>query len=280
MTVALDDDTASGGGMLIVAERINASRRAIRAALEAMDADAIQHEATTQAAAGADYIDVNAGTFPGREAELLCWLVDVVQEVTDLPLCLDCPDPAALVAALPRVKAPRPMINSINLEAERFDQVLPLVRDYDTKVVALAQGQGVPPATADGKVELAVQLVDRLVAGGVPLDDIYVDPLVFPVAVNSESALATVDAIGEIMRRYPGVHTICGLTNVSHGLPARALVNRTFLVTAMGRGMDSAIIDPTDTHLMTAMRTAEAVLGRDEYCMAFLEGVQAGQIVA
>lgn len=280
MTVALDDDTASGGGMLIVAERINASRRAIRAALEAMDAEAIRHEATTQAAAGADYIDVNAGTFPGREAELLCWLVDVVQEVTDLPLCLDCPDPAALVATLPRVKAPRPMINSINLEAERFDQVLPLVRDYDTKVVALAQGQGVPPATADGKVDLAVQLVDRLVAGGVPLDDIYVDPLVFPVAVNSDSALATVDAIGEIMRRYPGVHTICGLTNVSHGLPARALVNRTFLVTAMGRGMDSAIIDPTDTHLMTAMRTAEAVLGRDEYCMAFLERVQAGQIVA
>lgn len=280
MTLAQADDTGSGGGMLIVAERINASRRAIRAALEAMDADAIQHEATTQAAAGANYIDVNAGTFPGREAELLCWLVDVVQEVTDLPLCLDCPDPAALAVALPRVRTPRPMINSINLETERFDQVLPLVRDYDTKVVALAQGQGVPPATAEGKMDLAEQLVDRLVAAGVPLDDIYVDPLVFPVAVNSDSALATVDAIGEIMRRYPGIHTICGLTNVSHGLPARALVNRTFLVAAMGRGMDSAIIDPTDTHLMTAMRAAEAVLGRDEYCMAFLEGVQAGHIVA
>ncbi len=280
MTQPQADDTAPAGGMLIVAERINASRRAIRAALEAMDADAIQHEATSQAAAGAGYIDVNAGTFPGREAELLCWLVDVVQAVTDLPLCLDCPDPAALAAALPRVKAPRPMINSINLEAERFDRVLPLVRDFDAKVVALVQGQGVPPSTAEGKVELAVRLVDRLVAADVAPDDIYVDPLVFPVAVDSASALATVDAIGEIMRRYPGVHTICGLTNVSHGLPARALVNRTFLVAAMGRGMDSAIIDPTDTHLMTAMRAAEAVLGRDEYCMAFLEGVQAGRIVA
>jgi len=274
------DETAPEGGMTIVAERINASRRAIRAALEAGDADAIRHEAVTQAAAGAHYIDVNAGTFPGREAELLCWLVDVVQEVTALPLCLDCPDPAALVVALPRVRTPRPIINSITLESDRFDQVLPLVREFDARVVALVHGEGVPPATTEGKVDLAARLVDRLVAGGVPLDDILVDPVVFPVAVDSASATATIDAIGEIMRRYPGIHTICGLTNVSHGLPARALVNRTFLVAAMGRGMDCAIIDPTDTHLMAAMHAAEAVLGRDEYCMTFLEGVQEGRIVA
>ncbi len=78
------------------------------------------------------------------------------------------------------------------------------------------------------------------------LDDIYVDPLVFPLGTDSQSALATIAAIGAIMARYPGVHTICGLTNVSHGLPARKLVNRTFLVGAMSRGMDAAILDPTD----------------------------------
>ncbi|MFZ5557623.1 MAG: dihydropteroate synthase [Pseudomonadota bacterium] len=266
--------------MLIVAERINASRRAIRAALEAQDADAVQREVAAQAAAGADYIDVNGGTFPGREAELLTWLVDVVQEATPLPLCLDCPDPAALAAALPRVKAPRPMINSINLEGDRFERMLPLVREFDAKVVALAQGQGVPPATAEAKLALASRLVEGLAAGGVALDDIYVDPLVFPVGVDPQSALATIDAVGEVMRRYPGVHTICGLTNVSHGLPARALVNRTFLVAAMGRGLDAAIIDPTDAQLMTALRAAEAILGRDEYCMAFIEEFQAGRIAA
>ncbi len=280
MTLSQTDDAAVAGGMLIVAERINASRRAIRSALEALDAEAIQREATAQAEAGAHYIDVNAGTFPGRESELLCWLVDVVQAVTPLPLCLDCPDPAALAAALPRVKAPRPIINSINLENERFDKVLPLVREFGAKVVALAQGQGVPPTTAAGKADLAVQLVERLVAAGVPLDDIYVDPLVFPVGVDPRSALATIEAIGEIMRRFPGVHTICGLTNVSHGLPGRALVNRTFLVAAMAHGMDAAIIDPTDAHLIAAMRAAQAVLGRDEYCMAFIEEFTAGRLVA
>ncbi len=264
--------------MLIVAERINASRKAIHAALEKLDADAIATEVHSQAAAGANYIDLNGGTFPGREAELLCWLVDKAQQVTQLPLCLDSPDPDALAAALKRVAGTRPMINSINLERERFERVLPLAREYGAKLIALVQGEGVPAASAAGKVELACQLVEKLVAAGMPLEDIYVDPLVFPVGTDSASGLATVTAIREIMARFPGVHTICGLSNVSHGLPARKLVNRTFLAGAIANGMDAAIVDPTDTLLMAALFAAEAVFGRDEYCVNFIEAFQAGRV--
>jgi 5-methyltetrahydrofolate--homocysteine methyltransferase len=264
--------------MLIVAERINASRRPIRAALEARDAATIEREAKSQADSGANFIDVNGGTFPGREPELLCWLVEVVQAATGLPLCLDSPDPAAITAALAKVKSARPMINSISLEPERFEQMLPLVLEHRAKVIALAQGPGVPPPDAEGKVRLAAELVDRLTRAGVALDDIYVDPLVLPVGVDPQSGLATIEAIGEITRRYPGVHTICGLTNVSHGLPARALVNRTFLVAAMTRGLDAVIGDPTDPRLMTALKAAEALLGRDEYCLAFIDAFNAGRI--
>jgi 5-methyltetrahydrofolate corrinoid/iron sulfur protein methyltransferase len=264
--------------MLIVAERVNASRKAIRAALEKLDAAAIANEVRTQAAAGAHYIDLNGGTFPGREAELLCWLVDIAQGETQLPLCLDSPDPQALAAALPRIKGERPMINSINLEPGRFDKILPLARQYKAKLIALAQGEGVPAATAAEKVGLAAHLVEQLVAGGVVLDDIYVDSLVFPVGTDSNSALATVTAMREIMARFPGVHTICGLTNVSHGLPARKLVNRTFLAGAIANGMDAAIIDPTDPLLMATLLAAEAVFGRDEYCVNFIEAFQAGKL--
>jgi len=264
--------------MLIVAERVNASRKAIRAALEKLDAAAIANEVRIQAAAGAHYIDVNGGTFPGREAELLCWLVDVAQGETRLPLCLDSPDPQALVAALPRIKGARPMINSINLEPERFERILPLARQYNAKLIALAQGEGVPAATAAEKVELAVRLVEKLLEGGMALDDIYVDPLVFPVGTDSTSALATVTAMREIMVRFPGVHTICGLTNVSHGLPARKLVNRTFLAGAIANGMDAAIIDPTDALLMATLVGAEAVFGRDEYCINLIEAFQDGKL--
>jgi 5-methyltetrahydrofolate--homocysteine methyltransferase len=266
--------------MLIVAERINASRKSIRAALEAMDAAAIQQEARAQDEAGAHYIDVNGGTFPGREAELLAWLVDTVQQVTDKPLCLDSPDATALAAALPRVRTRPPMINSINLERERYERILPLALEHRAKIVALCQGEGVPAATASQKVALATELVERLSRAGIPLDDIYVDPLVFPLGTDSASAQATIDAIGEIMLRFPGVHTICGLTNVSHGLPARKLINRTFLVGAMGRGMDAAIVDPTDPQLVSALYAARAVFGRDEYCMGLIEAFREGIVTA
>ena len=266
--------------MLIVAERINASRKGVRAALEAQDAAAIQKEALAQAEAGAHYIDVNGGTFPGREAELLAWLVDTVQAVTDRPLCLDSPDAAALAAALPRVKTRPVMLNSINLERERFERILPLAVEHRAKLVALCQGEGVPASSAEQKLALATELVDRLTRAGLALDDIYVDPLVFPLGTDPLSAVATLEAIEGIVRRYPGIHTICGLTNVSHGLPARRLVNRTFLVAAMGRGMDAAIVDPTDAQLMAAIHAAEAVLGRDEYCMGFIEAFREGRVVA
>ena len=264
--------------MLIVAERINASRKPVRAALERLDTAAIQAEAKAQAAAGAHYIDVNGGTFPGREPELLGWLVETVQAVTDLPLCIDSPDPLALAAALPKVKGERPMINSISLEGERFDQVLPLALHYGARLIALCQGETVPASTVGQKVDLATQLVGRLTRAGLPIGDIYVDPLVFPLATESGSANATLDAIGEIMQRFPGVHTICGLSNVSHGLPVRKLINRTFLVAAIGRGMDSAIIDPTDMQLMQALFAAEAVFGSDEYCMNYIGAYQDGRL--
>ncbi len=263
--------------MLIVGERINASRRNIRAALERMDAAAIQSEATAQALAGAHYIDVNGGTFPGREPELLCWLVDAVQAVTDRPLCLDSSDPAALSAALPRVKNPAPMINSITLERERWERVLPLVREFGAKVVALCQGEGLA-STAQQKVDLTSRLLERLGGAGIELDRIYVDPLVFPIATDAAAGSAAIAAVGEIMRRFTGAHTICGLSNVSHGLPARKLVNRTFLVAAMTAGLDAAILDPTDRELMSALTAQQAVLGRDEYCVDFLKAFRSGKL--
>ena len=265
--------------MFIVGERINASRKAIRASLEKLDATIIQAEARSQAAAGAHYIDVNGGTFPGREPELLSWLVDVVQKVTDLPLCVDSSDPAALTVALPKVKQARPMINSITLESERFTTVLGLAREHKAKLIALCQGQGLPASTAESKVDLASRLIDRLTAGGIALDDLYVDPLVFPLATDPFSGKATLAAIREVMNRYPGVHTICGLTNVSHGLPARKLMNRTFLVAAISHGMDAVIADPTDAALMAGILAGEALLGRDEYCMEFIQGFQNGKVV-
>lgn len=125
---------------------------------------------------------------------------------------------------------------------------------------------------------MAAGLVEKVTAQGVPLDDLYIDPLIFPVATNTMAAVASLDAIEFIRKEFPGVHTICGLTNISHGLPDRRLVNRSFLIAALTRGLDSAILDPTDKELYSAMKATLMVLGRDDYCMEYISAYREGRL--
>ncbi len=263
--------------MLIIGERINASRKSIAEAIASRDAAFIRSEAAAQAAAGADYIDVNAGTSEAREAEDLAWLIETVQEATEKPLCIDTPDPAVMKAVLPLVRK-TPMINSITLEASRLEGVLPLVEQYRAKVIALCQSSEAIAETTDAKVRMAAGLAAKVGEAGIPLDDLYIDPLVYPVATNNLSAEATLGAIEEIMKGIPGVHTTCGLTNVSYGLPKRKLVNRTFLVAAVARGLDSAILDPTDNELFGALKAALLISGKDDYCVDYITAFREGRL--
>lgn len=263
--------------MLIVAERINSSRKGINQAIKAKDADFIRSEAKAQAEAGADYIDINAGSFVEQEAEYLCWLAEVVQGVTELPLCIDSPNPEVIDAALEVVKRPA-MLNSISLEEKRLAGMMPLVKKYKTKVVVLCQSSQGMAATLSDKVKIAEQMVAVLTKEGIALSDIYIDPLVYPIATDTQSALAALGAIEKIRQLFPGIHTICGLTNVSFGLPVRKLLNRTFLVAAMAYGLDSAIIDPTDRELMAGLVAAEALLNRDEFCSRYIKAYREGKL--
>ena len=263
--------------MLIIGERINASRKPIAEAISSRNISFIQNEAKTQATAGADYLDVNAGTFVGEEAKHLRWIVETVQEVVDLPLCIDSPDPSVIKTMLPLVKK-TPMINSITLEPFRLEGILPLVAEHKAKVIALCQSGDSIADTVEAKVRMAGQLVEKVREAGISLDDLYIDPLVYPLATNDQSALATLDAIEKIMKQFPGVHTTCGLTNVSYGLPNRKLVNRTFLVAAIARGLDSAILDPTDKQLFGALKAALMIAGKDEFCMQYITAFREGRL--
>ena len=263
--------------MLIVAERINSSRKSISEAIKAKDADFIRNEAKSQTEAGARYIDVNAGSFVGQETEYLCWLVEIVQGATDLPLCLDSPDPAAIAAALKLVKKPG-MINSITMEKQRLDGLLPLIKQYGTRIVVLCQSDAGMAHTVEEKVDIAGKMVDILTGEGVAAGDIFIDPLIYPIATDTRSAVAALGAIREITAQMPEVHTICGLTNVSYGLPVRKLINRTFLVAAVAQGLDSAIIDPTDRELMAGLVAAEALLDRDKFCAGYITAYRQGKL--
>jgi len=255
--------------MVIVGERINSSRKDIARAIERRDANFIQNEAKRQAEAGADYIDVNAGTFLEDEAEHLAWLVKTVSQSVNKPLCIDTPNPIVLSAALKSYSG-RAMINSITAETKRRMAFLPLIKQYPCKVVALCVDDSGIPRTAEAKTRIAGQIISGLTAAGVIRDDIYIDPVVQSIGTDSKSGIAVLEAIEQIVNRYPGVHTICGLSNISFGLPLRTRLNRVFLVLAMQRGLDAAIIDPCDMPLMADLVTVEALLGQDDYCQNYI----------
>ncbi len=263
--------------MIIIGELINASRKTIAAAIEARDEAAIQQVARDQAAAGADYIDVNAGVFVGREAECLKWLVETVQAATGKPCAIDSPDPRAIAAAL-SVHKGTAMINSISLEKERHDNLLPLLAGTDLKVIALCMSDGGMPATVDDRLKNAEALVGSLIKSNVKVENIFVDPLVQPMSVNNHFGMAFLNAVAAIMHRFTGVHTACGLSNISYGLPARKFLNQTFMAMAIANGLDGAIVNPLDRRMMAAIVAAEALAGRDNYCMNYLKAYRAGRL--
>ncbi len=265
--------------MIIIGELINASRKAIKAAIEAKDAEAIQAVAKDQAEAGADYIDVNAGVFVGQEPEYLKWLVETVQQVTDKPCAIDSPDPKAIEAAL-AVHKGTPMINSISLEKERYEKLMPIIAGSDMKVIALCMSDAGMPRTVDDRMKIAEELVGGLVKNNVAVDNIFVDPLVQPVSVENTFGVEFINAIEKIVAAYPGIHTACGLSNISYGLPARKFMNQTFMTMAIAKGLDGAIINPLDKKMMANIIAAEALAGRDGFCMKYLKAFRAGMFEA
>ena len=218
-----------------------------------------------------------AGTFVDRETECLSWLVQTVQGEIDLPLSLDSPNPKALSEALKLHKG-EPMINSISLEKERFQALLPIVTSQPCHVVALCMGKASMPTTVEERVAVGSELVRRLVDNGIPLERIYIDPLIQPVSVDINMGIAALGAIQRMTADFPGVKSICGLSNISFGLPERHLINRSFLALCMAYGLSAAILDPTDNKLMATLMSVEMLLGRDEYCEKFIDAFQSGRI--
>ena len=260
--------------MLIVGELINASRKAIKAAIENQDQEAIGQIAKDQATAGANYIDVNAGVFVGQEPEYLEWLVKTVQSVIDGPCCIDSPDPKAIEKAL-AVHSGTAMINSISLESDRYEALMPIVAGTDLKVVALCMSDDGMPETTVDRMKIADKLINGLLQNNVPIENIFVDPLVQPVSTNNHFGVEFLNAIEQIVTNYPGIHTVCGLSNISFGLPERKFLNQTFMSMAIAKGLDGAIVNPLDKKMMANIVAAEALAGRDDYCMAYLQAYRA-----
>ncbi len=267
-------EIGTGSPFVIIGEKINPTgRKKMAAALQAGDFDYIRELALSQAAAGADVLDVNVGVPGLDDVALMGQVVHLLNECVDAPLCLDSPNPKALEAGLQA--APRkPLVNSVTGEKERLEQVLPLVKDRGAAVIGLIMDDGGIPATPESRLAVAEKILERAVQLGIPAGDVVIDPLVMSVGADSQAGIVTLETI-RLIREKLGANINLGASNVSHGLPDRPVINMAFLALAIGAGATCAITDPVK---MTAIiRASDLLLGRDEYAMRYIKAFRQAQ---
>lgn len=243
--------------MLIIGEKVNVMMKAIGAAIKDRDKKPIQEMALLQAEGGANWLDINLGPATKEGPEKMRFVVESVQEVTDLPLALDTMNIDAMAAGLEVVKG-EVMINSISSGPERIEKLMPMAVEHNAWVVGLTlNAQGNVPRDADERVEVAYNILMAAQEYGIPTEKILIDPIVLPICVTQDQTHALVDSMDMLQGVFaefdqaPG--TVVGLSNVSNGVPDESLcslINRTLLAVLMAKGLTAAIVDPNDEELM------------------------------
>ena len=266
--------------MIIIGEKLNSARKKVREMIENRDIKSIQGLAKKQVDCGADMLDVNSSAASGDKEENMEWLVKTVQEAVNVPLCIDSPSAEEIEKGLEvhNWDKGKALINSITGEKEKIDRLLPTVIKYKCAVVALAMDERGIPDNTETRVEIAKKLIKVLTNAGVPLKDIFIDPLVVPIATNNKNGLVTMETIRSVKEAYPEVRLVTGLSNISFGLPERKLINQVFMILSIAHGMDAAIIDPTDKKMMALTKTAKTLLGEDNFCRGYIQAYREGKL--
>jgi 5-methyltetrahydrofolate--homocysteine methyltransferase len=266
--------------MLIIGESINGTIQKVGEAILNRDDIFLRELAKTQYECGAQMLDVNAGIAGGNEVEDLPWVIETVQKEAPIPLMLDSANSEALKAALSvYCHSEPPILNSISGEKEKWDQLFPLVTEKKCKTVVLLMDDHGIPKTIEERVGIAKKLYQNLVQAGISPDYIYFDILVLSVAVEPDAALVALETMKAIRSNFPQSHITCGVSNVSMGLPARKLINRTFLTTAIAAGLDALLIDVRDQALMSSIYAGKALTNQDPYCLEFLQAYREKKIL-
>jgi 5-methyltetrahydrofolate--homocysteine methyltransferase len=264
----------------VIGERINPTgRRIFQEQLRAGDLSAIERDVAAQVTGGADVLDVNMGVPLTDEPELLAKAITMVQELTDLPICIDSSVVEALDAGLAAYRG-RALVNSITAEDERMAAILPLVKKYDAAVIALPNDEDEIPMEADKRLELVAKIVKVATTEyGIAVEDIVIDPLAMPIGADTATALTTTATMRRIRDEF-GLNMTCGASNVSFGMPDRHAIGAAFLPMAMTAGLTSAIMDARTPRIVDAVKAADLLLGHDEWGGAWIASHRAKQAAA
>lgn len=254
--------------MIIIGEKLNGSIPSCSKAIDARDAEYMRTWAKKQAECNAAFIDCCASRNEG-EMEIMEWMINLIQEVTDTPISVDSPNPQTCIDCMKFCKRPG-LINSVSGEGNKIELVFPVIADTKWEVMALlCDDTGIPRTAAD-----RIRVFDRIMAEakkyGIAPSRIHIDPLVEMLCTSEDGIAMVVEVMTYIKTNYPDVHISGAISNISFNLPVRKLVNMGFAVLAINAGMDSAVMDPTNRDLLGIIYAAEALLGMDDYCMEYI----------
>lgn len=267
--------------MIIIGERINGTRKPIREAIQNRDGAYIMSEITRQDRAGADYIDLNAGTGSGstrQEQEDMNWLIDCALESSEKMICLDSANAEVLESAAAHLAGRRSwMLNSIKGgESEVMDSRLTLAADTESPVIALAMDNEGIPRNSEKRLHICLRIAEKAIEAGVKEDALFFDSIVMPVSTDITQGRVTLQTLAGIKRLLPKAKTTMGLSNISHGFQKRGVINSAFLNMAIGYGLDSAICDITETGIKKAILLADMLAGKDRHCRKFTRALRQG----
>ncbi|AOT70823.1 methyltetrahydrofolate cobalamin methyltransferase [Geosporobacter ferrireducens] len=254
--------------MIVIGEKINGTIPSVKKAIEAKDGEFIRNLAIKQVEAGADYIDVCASTAPEFEVETLKWLMDIVQDTVDKPVCIDSPNARTIEAVFKYAQKPG-IINSVSEEGDKCEVIYPLIQGTQWQVIGLTCDNNGIPCDVKTRVDITKILVEKAQKYDITPDRIHIDPLVMALSTDNTSLMNFVETTRTIKTLYPTIKVTSGLSNISFSMPLRKVVNQGFLTIAAFVGMDSAIMDPSNRDMLATLLATEALLGRDKYCRKY-----------
>lgn len=253
----------------IIGERINPTgRKMLAAEMAAGDFSRVEADTRAQVEAGAHMLDVNAGIPLADEPAIMEKTVRLVQSITDVPLSIDSSIVEALRRGLEAYEG-KALVNSVTGEEERLESVLPLVKKYGAAVIAISNDESGISEDPDVRFAVAKKIVERAMDHGIPKEDVLVDPLVMPIGAVRYAGRQVFHIVRRV-REELDINTVCGASNVSFGLPNRAPLNAAFLTMAIASGMTSAITNPCEEEIKTAILAADVMMGNDENCSAWI----------
>ena len=259
-----------GEGSKIIGERINPTgKKKFKQALKEHDLEYILREGITQQDNGAHILDVNVGLPDIDEPAMMKETVQELQSVVNLPLQIDTVDAEAMEAAL-RIYNGKAMVNSVSGKQESMDKVFPLIRKYGGVVIGLTLDEDGIPADAEGRVRIALRIINEAAKYGIRKKDIVIDALAMTISSEPDGAKVTLETLRRL-RDEVGVNTVLGVSNISFGLPSRPVINSAFYTMAMMNGLSAGIINPSSEDMMKAWYAYHALMGLDANCERYIE---------